>query len=121
MNTLNMRFDAGMNRTEFAKHWNIPRRTVENWEYENTAPDYVIDLLGRAVYTELFKRVPEFVVVASTSTEEFEQLRTHSYTEAIAGAERAWDYLTEAEKRRQRVTIRVYDEEGDDYDLVKWQ
>lgn len=39
-----------LTQAEFAKRYNIPKRTVENWETEVTVPPrYVVELLRRAV------------------------------------------------------------------------
>lgn len=41
---------TGLTQAEFAKRYNIPKRTVENWETEVTVPPrYVVELLKRAV------------------------------------------------------------------------
>lgn len=41
---------TGLNRTQFAKAYGIPLRTVEAWESgDRTAPPYVTALLERAV------------------------------------------------------------------------
>lgn len=45
-----IRKKTGLTQAEFAKRYNIPKRTVENWETEVTVPPrYVFELLKRAV------------------------------------------------------------------------
>lgn len=45
-----IRARTGLNRTQFAKLYNIPLRTMEDWEAEKMKPPiYVIELLDRAV------------------------------------------------------------------------
>lgn len=45
-----IRKKTGLTQAEFAKRYNIPKRTVENWETEQTVPPrYVVELLKRAV------------------------------------------------------------------------
>lgn len=45
-----IRKKTGLTQAEFAKRYNIPKRTVENWETEVTVPPrYVVELLKRAV------------------------------------------------------------------------
>ena len=37
---------SGMNMSQFAKYFNIPYRTVQDWEYENRkCPVYVLELM----------------------------------------------------------------------------
>lgn len=41
---------TGLNKTDFAKRYNIPFRTVQNWELgTRECPEYVLELLERAV------------------------------------------------------------------------
>lgn len=47
---------TGLNRTQFAKAYDIPLRTMEAWEAgDRKAPDYVIKLLERAVKADYQK------------------------------------------------------------------
>ena len=49
-----IRKKTGLTQAEFAKRYNIPKRTVENWETEVTVPPrYVVELLKRAVDADL--------------------------------------------------------------------
>lgn len=42
-----LRKASGMNLTEFAKFFNIPYRTVQNWDAgTRKCPDYVIELMA---------------------------------------------------------------------------
>ena len=48
---------TGMSKAAFARAWNVPLRTLENWESRTAtnarqAPPYVLDLLAYAVITE---------------------------------------------------------------------
>lgn len=41
-----LREKSGMNQTAFAKYFNIPRRTVQNWELgERKCPEYLLELM----------------------------------------------------------------------------
>ena len=41
-----VREKSGMNKTEFAKYFEIPYRTVQNWELETRkCPDYLLKLI----------------------------------------------------------------------------
>lgn len=45
-----MREYLNVSRTEFSRRYNIPIRTLEDWESEKrTPPEYVVQLLERAV------------------------------------------------------------------------
>ena len=45
-----IRKKTGLTQAAFAERYNIPKRTVENWETEVTVPPrYVVELLKRAV------------------------------------------------------------------------
>lgn len=50
MNITEMRNYIGVSRAEFSRRYNIPVRTLENWESgKSKCPDYVRQLLERAV------------------------------------------------------------------------
>ena len=50
MNITEMRNNIGVSRAEFSRRYNIPIRTLENWESgKSKCPDYVRQLLERAV------------------------------------------------------------------------
>lgn len=56
-----MRKETGLSAQKFGDKYGIPMRTIQDWERgERNAPDYVIDLLERAVEEdkaqEVFKR-----------------------------------------------------------------
>ena len=41
-----LRQESGMTQKQFADHFGIPKRTVENWEAAvNKCPDYLLDLI----------------------------------------------------------------------------
>lgn len=45
-----MREMLGLSQQKFGDKYNIPRRTVQDWEYgKMTPPDYVMQLLERCV------------------------------------------------------------------------
>lgn len=48
-----IRMDLGLSQGEFAKRFNIPRRTIENWEQGKSVPkDYIISLIERVIELE---------------------------------------------------------------------
>ena len=58
---LELRESTGMNRREFCDYFQIPYRTVTEWERDNRhAPDYVLHLLEYYIRTEkLMKKEKE--------------------------------------------------------------
>lgn len=49
---------SGMNQSQFAKHFNIPLRTVQHWEAgTRKPPEYVLDLIRYRLENE--KKVEE--------------------------------------------------------------
>lgn len=47
---------SGLSRAAFAKNYNIPIRTLENWDWgTREAPSYILDLLERAVKEDFCK------------------------------------------------------------------
>ena len=50
-----LRQASGMDRTQFAKYFNIPYRTVQNWELElRECPEYLLDLMHYKLQKEGF-------------------------------------------------------------------
>lgn len=48
-----LRQASGMNQTQFAKYFNIPRRTVQNWELGiNKCPEYLMELMAYKLLNE---------------------------------------------------------------------
>ncbi len=109
-----MRKDSGLNRTQFGKKYNIPLRTLENWEKEVTdAPEYVIDLLGRVVYADLTGKKPNFYVVAIGKHDEWNRGHFKSYIEAMKTAR---EELERATSEELEVEIRLYEEDIENED-----
>lgn len=108
-----MRKDLGLNRTQFGKKYNIPLRTLENWEKEVTdAPEYVIDLLGRVVYADLTGKKPSFYVVAIGKNDEWDCGKFDSYIKAVKTASEEWENRTPSHV--VKVEIRLYEEDIED-------
>ncbi len=52
-----LRESTGMNRREFCDHFNIPYRTVSEWERDGRhAPEYLIRLLEYYIMAEKLKK-----------------------------------------------------------------
>lgn len=55
MNFKELRQASGMNQTKFAEYFDIPRRTVQNWELGiNKCPDYLLKLMHYKLQKEGF-------------------------------------------------------------------
>lgn len=53
----NIRKLSGLTQTEFSKMYNIPLRTIQDWESERrTPPEYVVTLLEKAVNEDIKKQ-----------------------------------------------------------------
>lgn len=112
-----MRKDLGVSRAEFSKRYNIPVRTLESWESgDREAPEYVIDLLGRAVYSDINNKKPIFYVVAIGKHDEWDCGKFENYKKAFDTAIENW------EKRLSDqdfdVEIRIYVEDIEDEDCI---
>lgn len=122
----NMRSDLELTQAAFAKKFNIPLRTLQSWENgERECPDYVVDLLGRAVYAEMTNKKPEFYVVTIGKHDEWDEGHYDSYLKAVTVAR---DNLERSTIKDLRVEIRLYvadveseDCENFDADLVTFQ
>ena len=53
-----LRQASGMNQTQFAKYFKVPRRTVQNWESGvNRCPEYLLELMHYKLEKEGFTLV----------------------------------------------------------------
>ena len=52
-----IREQSGMNLKQFSEYFNIPYRTVQNWDLGlRQCPDYVLDLISYKLNNEMKKR-----------------------------------------------------------------
>ena len=57
---LELRQSTGMNRREFAEYFEIPYRTVQEWELgHRKMPDYLLRLMAYKVQLEALMKKPE--------------------------------------------------------------
>lgn len=81
---------SGMSVAEFSKYFNIPYRTVQNWEYGSSkCPDYLIDLM--AYKLGLDSRV---FVIYRDSPRDLCEMKGY----IVGTAEEAYEYCKEANK-----------------------
>lgn len=54
MNIKELRLSTGMTQQEFADYFNIPKRTIENWESDKRNPPvYVVELIEYKIEKEI--------------------------------------------------------------------
>ena len=122
-----MRKDIRISRAEFSRRYGIPTRTLDAWEAgDREAPEYVIDLLGRAVYSDWMDKKAKFYVVAIGKVDEWDCGKFDSYTEAFRTATDEWERRTPSHVLE--IEIRLYTEdvedetcECSDYNLVSFK
>lgn len=62
---------TGLSQEKFSLHYNIPKRTLEDWERGvRKCPQYVLELLERCVKTDIFIRRVDFEVCVANSDNE---------------------------------------------------
>ena len=119
---------AGLSRVEMSRRYNIPVRTLENWESGTTeAPDYTIDLLSRVVLEDSGRYEEVEYTVVFIDRDEWDCLTTKSITEAIARAEDEMAHAVHPDKAE--VEIRIYQQNAEhreesgcwDCDLIEWK
>jgi transcriptional regulator with XRE-family HTH domain len=110
-----MRDDLGISRAEFSRRYDIPKRTLEAWEAgDREAPDYVIDLLGRAVYSDWMNKKAKFYVVAIGEVDEWDCGSFDSYMEAFRTATDEWEKRTPSHVHEVEIRLYVEDVEEED-------
>ena len=107
-----IRRDAEMKRPEFSKTYNVPVRTLENWDSgASEAPEYVLDLLARAVWEDKEGCMINFCVIVSKGVDEWEMYKGKSYIKAI-------DTARDEDKDGYEVEIRVLPADMTDEDII---
>lgn len=122
-----MRSDLGISRAEFSRKYGIPVRTLEAWAAgDREAPEYVIDLLGRAVYSDIIDNKARFHVVAIGEVDEWDCGSFDSYIQAFKTATDEWERRTPSHVHEVEIRIYVADVEEEgcksfDYDSVSFK
>ncbi len=105
-----------LSQTAFGEKYRIPLRTVQGWELgEREAPDYVIDLLEKAVWEDKEHVYLTWALIDNCGTEEW-VTPAASKAEALQLAESDWNRLTSSDKKRREsylVGLVNLDENGD--------
>lgn len=71
MNVRELRTATGMTQKEFADYFDIPFRTLQNWEYgERKAPEYVIELIKYKLEMEGLIMTSEYLKKNATKIDE---------------------------------------------------
>ena len=109
---------SGMRRKDFAEKYNIPIRTIEDWESgRSNAPAYVKDLLERAVREDFgLPRIYSVYSIASGRVdEEFEIMKTASKSEALKRARKERE-INQRDNQPEQIEVRLYEKDIDDPD-----
>ena len=110
-----MKKDLEISRAEFSRRYGIPTRTLEAWEFgDREAPEYVIDLLGRAVYSDLMNKKAKFYVVAIGKHDEWDCGKFDSYLQAVKAASEEWERRTPTHVLEVEIRLYVEDVEEED-------
>lgn len=122
-----MRKDLRLSRAAFGRKYNIPTRTLESWESgDREAPEYVIDLLGRAVYSDITNKKPVFYIVAIGKHDEWNCGKFDSYINAMKVASEEWEkrtptHVIDVEIRLYKADVEDENCENFDCDLVTFK
>lgn len=112
---------GSMSRPQFSKKYGIPVRTLEDWDAgRSTAPDYVINLLARAVYEDITGKPVRFVVFNCGKHDEAIIMNTTNILEALraCGQGNDKDYHDELWVCTQNPEDE--DAENYQYDMIEW-
>lgn len=117
-----LRGQTGLSQQAFSDFYGIPKRTVQAWEGEfMQAPDYVIDLLERAV-NEDFPLLPGDERKMYVFVESAEDIENTTYffskKNAINYAKQHWEEMSESD--RAKFTDDEYCIYRVDYVLAEW-
>lgn len=115
MTLMELRKMAKLSRAEMCKKYGIPLRTAEDWEAKNTAPQYVLDLLERAIREDFDMTRKYYVMLMSEKTDdECELLATVNVNEARKRAQDEAYYIERDGRKGDKVEIRLYTEDIED-------
>ena len=110
---------SGLSQKAFALKYGIPARTIENWESgEREMPDYVLDLLEKAVWEDKDQTYLTWAVFEQSETDEW-ITPCESKAKAIEEGEDLFNRLTSQEKKHRKVFVGLanLDENGDSREL----
>ena len=88
MTVKDMRRALGDTQSEFSRRYNIPFRTIQNWEAGiNTPPDYVENMLAERVRDDLINRrlnqMPDWKEGRTTLPQSGDYLSAHEWLSAV--------------------------------------
>ena len=116
---------GNMSRPQFSKKYGIPVRTLEDWDAgKSKAPDYVVNLLARAVYEDITGKPVRFVVFTCSNgafREEFIDTNTVNILEALRACGRSEDKNYHDELWVCTQNPEDEDAENYEYDRIEWE
>lgn len=98
MSIKDLRNLTGLSQKDFGKKYDIPYRTIQNWETEQrSCPEYVENLLERVVLEDSGKRVG--YVFSWATSDSYEDSIYLSKYDALKKADRLWQHNSKSEKK----------------------
>lgn len=92
---------TGLSQTKFGDLYGIPMRTIQSWEAgEREAPEYVVDLLEQAVWTNREESYLFWAVVDATE-DSWDYTKASSKTAAMRIANLQWEKMSEHDRKRR--------------------
>lgn len=114
MTILDIRKMTKLSRAEFCRRYNLPLRSVEDWEAGAHSPaNYLSDLLERAV-REDFNLPRIYYVTLTRGDDENCLFKTANKAEAIRRAQDEAYYIERDKRPRDVVEVRLYLEDIED-------
>ena len=120
---------GNMSRPQFSKKYGIPVRTLEDWDAgKSKAPDYVVNLLARAVYEDITGCHVWFVAFNCTDgskgtpfREESIMISTKNILEALRACGRSEDKNYHGELWVCTQNPEDEDAENYEYERIEWE
>lgn len=92
---------TGLSQTKFGEKYGIPMRTIQNWENGySEAPEYLVDLLEEAVWTDKEEASVRWAFVDATE-DQFDYILAASKADALKTAELQWGKMSEYDRKRR--------------------
>ena len=117
VNIKELRLSTGMTIQEFSDYFNIPRRTIENWEGgQRKPPVYVVELIKYKIKKEEMEmKNLKWCLIDGNATNE-DVYVYDSKDEALENAEYRWKHMTDHDRKRTTTfAVVLLNIDGEDY------